>query len=113
MIMADANSDYIFGITKIQRLNSVAGNRGLPNDISSQVATNIEDYREFEKEETNFYFDELFGFSFIIYDEVLKYELHDKLDKHSKWLDVFETMNKYFVKGYSANNLRVVVWANW
>jgi hypothetical protein len=37
LIMADSNSDYIFDITKIPRLEPVAGSRGLPKDVSTLI----------------------------------------------------------------------------
>ena len=110
LIFAGLESDYIFGITKVRRAESVAASRGLPEDISQEIKDNIDSWREFEKEEENFSFDELFGFSYITYEEVLKIELVSKTENNG-WSKVFDVMKVMCDDGVKPENIRVVVWA--
>jgi hypothetical protein len=112
-IPGDSNSDYIFGITKHPTLDAVAANRGLPDDISSQVENTLDSYREFEKEEKNFSFDELFGFSYMTYSEMLASNISVNIDSSSDWVRVIESMSQLQKEGYKEENIRVIVWANW
>ena len=113
MIYAGEESDLLFGITKISRAGSIAANRGLPEDISQETKENLDGYREFEKEESNFSFDELFGFSYITYEEILKHDLVQKFRNGIGWDLVFGEMESIRKNTVKAENIRVVVWANW
>lgn len=113
MIVADANSDYMFGITKVSTLNPIASNRGLPEDVSAQVKIDLESYGEFGKDENNFSFDELFGFSFITYSEIIALEVPNNIEDTSQWVSVFETMKLLQNAGNEAENIRIIVWAIW
>ncbi len=113
MIFAGKESDYIFGITKIPRENSLAANRGLPEDISNETKEHLDGWREFEKEESNFSFEELFGFSYITYAEILKMKLPEKIGDDNGWCKVFKKMDSLVSDKTKPENIRVVVWAIW
>lgn len=113
LIFAGADSNYLFGITKISKVSPVASNRGLPNDLSEEAKSNLEEWKAFEKEESNFSFDELFDFSFLTYSEVAEQKLASKINGCCGWERVFEKMET-FANGLAArDNVRVVVWAMW
>lgn len=113
LISAGAESDYLFGITKVPRAESVAANRGLPEDISKEAKANLDSWKDFEKEESNFSFDELFGFSHISYNEILERDLVNKIGNDYGWCKVFDKMKSIVDGGVEPENVRVVVWALW
>jgi hypothetical protein len=112
-IFAGSESDYLFGITKRPRVEAVAANRGLPADIGSETKYDLESWKDFEKEESNFSFDELFGFSFLTYDEIIRKGLEDEIGSENGWCKVFDKMKSVLADGIKPENIRVVVWAHW
>ena len=113
LIFAGDESDQLFGITKIPRAEPIAANRGLPDDLSQEAKDTIAGYREFEKEESNFSFEELFGFSYISYKEILKHDLVNRFDHEIGWSKVFSRLKSIQEDAVSTEDIRVVVWANW
>ena len=112
-IFANGDSDIIFGISKLSSNISMAGNRGLPSDISVYTNQLLDSYRKFDKEEDNFSFDELNNFSYLNYSEVLTMNLHEHVDESSVWLKVFNIMKFKALKGYTKDNIRIIVWSHW
>lgn len=110
---AGAESDWLFGITKRSSQMSVAANRGLPNDISIETRQSINSWREFEKEESNFSFEELFGFSHITYEEIMRLELANEEPNNDGWSKVFDKMHFFYMQGNLPTDIRVIVWAIW
>jgi len=113
LIFAGEESNYLFGISKISCKESLAGYRGLPGEISKEVAASLDRWRQFEKEESNFSFAELFGFSYLGYDEVLEHNLIEVVGNDCGWRRVFDKMREIEANGHKAGNIRVVVWAIW
>lgn len=113
MIMADSNSDYLFGISKIKLAKPIFGARGLPNDTSAEVEQYLNEYREFEHIESNFSFDELFGFSFVGYRELTESAAFGGVEESSGWCKVFRFMDGLLESGHDSNDIRLVVWASW
>ena len=111
-IFANGDSDIIFGISKLPSNISMAGNRGLPSDISVYTSQLLGSYRKFEKEENNFSFHELNGFSYLNYSEVLTMNLHEHIDESSIWFKVFNLMKLKTLKGYTKDNIRIIVWSH-
>jgi len=114
VVHCDVDASVLFGISRDGFCkNPVASERGLPTDASLAVLEALESYREFEKEESNFSFDELFGFTFLNYQEILDSDLIKKLDGN-QWKTVFSLMKVLHKSGiYEAVNIRLVVWAIW
>ena len=109
---ADVDTDNIFGISKHRSCpDPVAANRGLPQFPSQLVTLALDDWREFEKKESNFSFDELFVFTYISLQEIESHDLDKNLDG-SQWEIVFDIM-RTLGKRFSPKNIRVVLWAYW
>ena len=113
LITTDIHSSEIFGINKYSESKSIAGYRGLPEKTSKAVEEDLDSYREFEKVESNFSFEELFGFSYLTYDEILSLNLIEQIEKQSGWFNVFELMALLHRQGFDRKNVRVIVWAHW
>ncbi len=113
LIFAGVDSDYVFGITKIPIGNSIAADRGLPEDISPEARATLDSWREFEKEESNFSFEEIFGFSYISYLEIQRMNLDEKVKNNCGWRRKKEKMKSMSNDCTKPENIRVVVWAIW
>ena len=108
-IFAGADSDLIFGINKVPSLDSIAGNKGLPSDISNYTNQLLDSFKEFGKKENNF---NLFGFSYLSYFDVLNMNLFNHIDESSIWYKIFNLMELQKTKGYKEQNIRIVVWSH-
>ena len=65
--------NYLFGNSKFRTPeNSIFGELGLLNDVSKEVILDLDSIKKFAKEENNFSFDELFGFSYVLYNQLQK-----------------------------------------
>jgi hypothetical protein len=108
----DADSALLFGIRKAGVFDPpIAADRGLPSDYSQEVNCLLDSWRNFEKEESNFSFDDLFGFTHISFKEVIDLEVTGKLEGH-QWSTIFKLMSAVNDR-FRAENIRLVIWAYW
>ena len=109
-VFANADSDLVFGINKIPSKDSIAGNRGLPSDISYYTNQLLDSFKEFGKKESKF---NMFGFSYLSYLDVLNMNMFKHIDESSIWYKIFKLMELQKTKGYKEQNIRIVVWSHW
>jgi hypothetical protein len=107
---SDADSDILFGISKVSNCECpIAPNRGLPSNTSKEVTDLLDSWKEFEKEDSNFSFDELFGFTHITFKEFNDLKVFTKLEG-TQWCTIFKLMDTVNDR-FKAENIRLVVWA--
>jgi hypothetical protein len=110
--VCDEGSLLLFGIGKgDSELRPIAKDRGLPKYPSSSVQNSIKSLKDFEIEESNYSFDENFGFTNILFSELLESNVMDNLE-NTQWARVMRLIDVLVESGrYKANQVRLVVWA--
>jgi len=83
--------------------------RGLPSDLSEETKKALESYNELG----NFSIDDLFGFTYALYSEILESNIIAEVRTHSQWRNIFTLMHELSMDGFDSSEIRVVLWANW
>jgi len=110
--VCDEGSLLLFGIGgENLEIDPIAKDRGLPNYPSGAVKSAIKELKDFETKETNYSFDENFGFTNILYSELLESNVMDQL-QNTQWARVMRLIEVLTATGrYKPDQIRLVVWA--
>lgn len=110
----DEITELLFGYSKriIRKefdIDSLAKDRGIPNNATALVKQEMERIKAFEKEHGD---GEIFGYTFIYYDEIKN--VTPSIPADSPWGKLFKLIELFkTIKGLEDQQIRLVVWFDW